>query len=277
MAANEKLVDLINRTKNGDREAMSQLTQVARDRLLPYIHRLTLNLDVAEDILQEVLLQILKSINELEKPGSFWNWIFKTAKGKVLHYYRDRRHETEINRKALKQGWDKCEDSSLTGYNFVLRKEVTEAVIESISKLSIYHRTVVALRCYENLPYSQIADVLGCKEINARILMLRAKKKMKKDLVRFGFGTEYLLMALGLFGAITAKGKTTYVSASLLNVGALAVMISALSSRIAMVLSLFITSIGVLVTTKSFYYVIGITFISLYILFWFTVANTYKS
>lgn len=280
MVKNEELIELINRTKDGDNESINKLTQLVGDRLLPYIHRLTLNIDVAQDILQEVHLHIIKSINELEQPESFWTWIFIIAKGKVLHHYRDRRRETEVNTRAFQERWNSYEDSSLTGYNFVLRKEMSEAVIQSIAQLSIYHRIVVALRCYENMPYSQIAEVLGCKEMYARVVFLRATKAMKKVLTRRGFSKEDLLLALGLFGTLTLKSEATsatYVSASMLSVGTLAVIISALSSRTAMVSTSLITFLGVLVTTKSFYYGLGIAIISLYILFLAAIANIYKN
>jgi len=280
MPDKEDLVELINRAQNGDRKAINQLSREAVDRLLPYIHRLTLNYDVAQDILQETLLHIVKSINELEQPERFWNWIFRMARGKVQHYYRDRSRENTIQMRAFREGFNRCEDSSLTGYNYVLRKELSEVVVQAIARLSIHHRTVVALRCYEDMSYSQIAEIMECKEMCARVLFHRAKASLRKTLTHSGFGKEHLVLALGLFGAITAKSEAasaaSYLSASVLNVGALAILVSALSSRAALGATSLAALFGTLVTTKSLLYGLGVVLFFLYVMFWFWLANLYR-
>lgn len=277
----EELVELVRRAQNGEREAVAGLSELAAERLLPYIHRLTLNYDAAEDILQETLLHLVKSLNDLKKPESFWCWLFRTAHGKVQHYFRDRGREKAVMMNTFKEGWKRSQDSKMTGYNYVIRKELAEIVIQVVSKLSINHRTVLALRCYEDMPYSEIAEVMNCKEMAARVLFYRAKNILRKDLGRRGFGREHLLLALGLFGTITAKSEavsaTSYVSASLLNVGVLAIIISTLSSRVGFIASSFVALFGFLLTTHSFYYVLAFAFLAFYILFWLWFANLYRS
>jgi len=277
----KELVELVRRAQRGEREAVAGLSELAAERLLPYIHRLTLNYDAAEDILQETLLHLVESLNDLKEPESFWCWIFRTAYGKTQHYFRDRSREKTIMMSTLKEGWNRCEDSSLTGYNYVIRKELAEIVIKVISKLSINHRTVLALRCYEDMPYSEIAKVMNCREMAARVSFYRAKSTLRKGLVRRGFGREHVLLALGLFGAITAKSEavsaTSCVSASLLNVGAMAIIISTLGSRASVIASSLAAFLGFLLTTHSFYYVLGFAFLTIYIMFWLWFANLYRT
>lgn len=277
----KELSELVCRAQDGEREAVARLSELAAERLSPYIHRLTLNYDVAQDILQETLLHIVKSLNDLKEPERFWSWIFRTAWGKVQHYFRDRSKEKSIMALEFREGWKRCEDSNLTGYDYVIRKELSQIVVQVVSRLSINHRTVLVLRCYENMSYSQIAEVLNCKEVYARVLFYRAKALLRQTLVRRGFGKEYLLLALSLFGAITAKSEaasaTSCITSSVLNVGALAVLISALSSRAAMVITSLATFLGILVTKQSFYYGLGVAFLVIYITFWVWLANIYRS
>ena len=276
----KELVELVCRAQDGDREAVARLSELAAERLLPYIHRLTLNYDVAQDILQEILLHLVKSLSDLKQQESFWSWIFRMARGKVQHYYRDRGREKDIMMRTFREGWNRCQDSNLTGYDYVLHKELSEIIVGVVGKLNINQRTVLALRCYEDMPYSQIAEVMKCKEMAARVLFYRAKRLMRKGLIRRGFSKEHLVLALGLFGAITAKSEavsaTSCVSASMLNVGALAVFISALSSRAAMAMTSLFTLFGVLATTKSFLFGLGIALLVIYIMFWVWLANLYS-
>ncbi len=276
----KELVELVCRGQGGDREAVAMLSELAAERLLPYIHRLTLNYDVAQDILQETLLHLVKSLGDLKQQESFWSWIFRMARGKVQHYYRDRSREKDIMMRTFREGWNRCQDSNLTGYDYVLRKELSEIIVHVVGKLNINQRTVLALRCYEDMPYSQIAEVMKCKEMAARVLFYRAKRLMRKGLIRRGFSKEHLMLALGLFGAITAKSEavsaTSCVTASMLNVGALAILISALSSRAAMATTSLFTLFGVLATTKSFLFGLGIALLVICIMFWVWLANLYS-
>jgi RNA polymerase sigma factor (sigma-70 family) len=276
----KELVELVRRAQGGEREAADRLSELAAERLGPYIHRLTLNDDAAEDILQETLLHLVESLKDLKEPESFWCWLFRTAHGKVRHHFRARGREKTIMMDTFKEGWGRCEDSKLTGYDYVIRKELAEVVIQVISKLSINHRTVLALRCYEDMPYSEIAEVMDCKEMAARVLFYRAKRMLRKGLVRRGFGKKYVLLALGLFGAITAKSEavsaTSCVSASVLNVGALAIIISTLCSRIGVIISSLAALCGFILTTYSFYYVVAFVLLMIYIMFWLWFANLYR-
>lgn len=277
----EELYELVRRAQNGEREAAARLSELAAERLEPYIHRLTLNRDAAEDILQETLLHLVESLRDLNEPKSFWCWLFRTAHGKVRHYFRDRSRERTITMNTFKEGWSRCEDSKQTGYDYVIRKELAELVIRVINKLSVNHRTVLALRCYEEMSYSEIAEVMNCKEMAARVLFYRAKKTLRKDLVRHGFDKKYLLLALGLFGAVTAKSEavsaTSCISASVLGVGTLAIIISTLSSRVGMIISSLVAFMGFLLTTHSFYYVLGFALLTIYIMFWLWFANLYRN
>ena len=58
-----------------------------------YIYRLTLNSDLAEDLKQETLLEVVRSIKQIRQPERFWGWLYRTALGKVQHHYRKQQKE----------------------------------------------------------------------------------------------------------------------------------------------------------------------------------------
>jgi RNA polymerase sigma-70 factor (ECF subfamily) len=276
----EDITGLVIRAQSGEKGAVDELSRAAAQRLMPYIYRLTLNYDAAEDILQETLLHMVKSLDDLKEPGSFWCWIFRTAYGKAQHYFRDRDRQKSISTDSFRRGWERCHDSAVTGYNYVIRKELAEIVVATVNKLNVNQRTVLALRCYEDMSYSQIGQVMNCKEMAARIMFYRAKMILKRDLVRRGFGKEHLLLALGLFGAITAKTEaasaTTYVTASVLDVGMAAVLLSTVVSRGCAIMASLAALFSYLVTTHSFYYAVGFGILSVYVMFWLWFANLYS-
>jgi len=274
------VIRLVKQAQCGDSEAMSQLSQQVAERVLPYIQGLTLNYDLAQDILQETLLELVKSLDRVESPESFWCWIYRQALGKVQHHFRDRSRQRSIVLRVASGLLGHATDESLSGLNYVMRMELSEIVLKAMDKLKIEYRNVLLLRCFENLSYAEIAQVLDCKELHARVLFFRAKRSLGRYLVRGGFGKEYLLAGLVLFRILTKPSEvssaTTLVSASVLEVDTFAAIISLASSKIGLLVTSLVTLFTVCATTKSFLYGIGILAFALYVLFWVWLANLYR-
>ena len=53
------------------------------------------------------------------------------------------------------------------------------------------------------LPYSEIADIMDCSRLTTQVLFYRAKRSLKQQLIRSGFGKGLLLTALGFFAQAT--------------------------------------------------------------------------
>jgi RNA polymerase sigma-70 factor (ECF subfamily) len=280
MQSKTGVIRLVKQAQCGDSEAMSQLSQQVADRVLPYIQGLTLNYDLAQDILQETLLELVKSLDRVKSPESFWCWIYRQALGKVQHHFRDRSRQRSIVLRVASGILGQSTDESLSGLNYVMRMELSEIVLKAMDKLKIEYRNVLLLRCFENLSYAEIAQVLDCKELHARVLFFRAKRSLGRYLVRGGFGKEYLLAGLVLFRILTKPSEvssaTTLVSASVLEVDTFAAIISLASSKIGLLVTSLVTLFTVCATTKSFLYGIGVLVFTLYVLFWVWLANLYR-
>jgi hypothetical protein len=89
----------------------------------------------------------------------------------------------------------------------VVGQELKEIVFAAMRNLKPEHRAVINMRCYDEMGYAEIAKTIGCSEFAAQMLFYRAKKSLKKQLSRRGFGKGSLLMALVLFGKITAPSE----------------------------------------------------------------------
>ncbi|MHC4432298.1 MAG: RNA polymerase sigma factor [Planctomycetota bacterium] len=76
------------------------------------------------------------------------------------------------------------------------------------------HKAVLVMRCYDGMTHSEIAESLGCSEFSTRMLFLRAKRALQRELSRNGFAKGSLLTALVLFGKITAPSKAAAAQVS---------------------------------------------------------------
>ena len=200
---------LIHHAQLGHQESIERLSEVVRERLFAYIYRLTLDSGLAQDLLQETILFMLQSLNQLENTDQFWNWLYRTALGKVQHYYRDlqRRKNLELSEAERLRIHQKVSVDFNDGLSELLRKELSDAVFKAMTRLKLKYRNILILHCFENLDYAQIAEVMNCSELRTRVLFFRAKNSLRRQLAVHGFGKHYFLIALALFGVVTASAK----------------------------------------------------------------------
>lgn len=243
---------------------MERLCEAARHRLFAYLYRLTLNNDLAQDLLQETLLKMVESIGDLEQPERFWGWLFRTALGHTQHYYRRLEREREIefaahSRRRLSEYIAGDHDDGLSR---AMRKELCETVVEVMGRLSLDHRSVLALRCYEQMSYAQIAEQMGCKELRARVLFFRARRALSRQLTRRGFARGLLVTGLGIFGILTAPADSASavgtVSAASLDVGLLAAFVGVAGTRAGAAVVLTIAGVTLTLTMEHLVYVAGV-------------------
>ncbi len=236
---------LVRQAQLGDRTSLDRLAEGARQRLYAYLYRLTLNHDLAQDLLQETLLKMVERIKELEHPEGYWNWLFRTALGNVQHYYRELAREqaiefSSVSRKRLSQYL--CEDQD-DGLNRAIRKELSETIVDAMTRLRLAYRNVLMLRCFEQMSFAEISEVMGCKELRARVLFYRARHSLGRQLSRRGLGKGLLVTALGVFGLLTAPAdgaSAGSVTAASLNVGVVAAVVgkAGTPSGVAMVVTI---------------------------------------
>jgi RNA polymerase sigma-70 factor, ECF subfamily len=225
--AKELTIQIIRQAQAGNRQCLSAVSEQAQHKIYTYIYRLTLDYHLTQDLTQETVLEMIKSLDQLELShiNGFWAWVFRTALGKVQHHFRPQgarrlAQKTTSDPAALESQIAK-HDSAM---NAIIRKEVCNAVMEAMKTIKLTYRNILVLRCFDNLSYGQIAVILGGSELQARLLFFRAKRSLKSQLERHGFKRDSLLSILSIFAGLTSgTGKKAVageiVSASSLETG----------------------------------------------------------
>jgi len=258
---------------------MGQLAEVAEPRLLTYIFRLTLSQDISEELCQKTLVKMVQSLKTLKNIDKFWYWLLRHAMGEVQHYYRDqkRRHQVEIealNREYFKQYVARNHHD---GLDQSARIELSETIYEAIAQLRFTYRNILVLRCYEELSFAEIAQLINCKEFGARVLFFRARHALRQHLSRNGFGKELLLTGLGFFGILTLSTKATTTACSVntasLNVGLAATLTGSLYTKMGIAI---VTSISAILAGITFQHVIVSVIVIVVILAGLVIAGLYS-
>lgn len=138
--------------------------------------RYTNNYHLAQDVLQESFVKILKNIDKYQATGSFSAWMKKI----VIN--------TALKKKTLKR-----EKFEKVGLEFTSEQEIqpdaydrlnTEEIIELINTLPDGYREVFNLSAIEGYPHKEIAELLNITESTSRTQLLKARKLLQTKLIK---------------------------------------------------------------------------------------------
>ncbi len=167
---------LIARAAAGDREAFGRLYEEHSIRVFRHAYFLTNDVSLAEDLTAQTFLKALEAIGRYEERGvPFIAWLLRITVNLAINY-----------KKALKNGIhaqlpDQLEDDDALGSpeTSCTMKSEGERVWAQVMQLPPEQRQVIVMRFMEDLPYSDVAAVLG-KSIGAvRVIQFRALNNLR--------------------------------------------------------------------------------------------------
>ena len=166
------------------REAdFKKVYQEYHPRVLKYITRLTGNFE-AEDITQEVFEKISRGLKGFKGESKLSTWIYRIATNMALDKLRSSSFKRKTNELSDSEQdrnvWTSQKNPPVDQQ--LIRKEMSECVIEHTDKLSSDHKTVILLKEIEGFSNKEIADILHISLETVKIRLHRAREKLKKIL-----------------------------------------------------------------------------------------------
>ncbi|UCD49712.1 MAG: RNA polymerase sigma factor [Phycisphaerales bacterium] len=177
-------IQILAEAQSGSQAGMGRLATLVWDRLYPFVLRITLNQDATEDILQETLLAMIRRVESLRDRSRFWPWMYRIAWNKTQDTFRRRRLQSSAENSLLR-ALEQARGAQPEGGNLLdakIRAEMLQRVAAEVKQLHPAHRDIVELRCYEQLPYSEIASRTQTTPQKARVQFHRAKQSLKTHL-----------------------------------------------------------------------------------------------
>jgi len=135
----------------------------------------TLTAEDCQDLAQEILLQVWRSLAQFQGRASASTWSYRVALNTALNW-----HRKEHRRQARQQSLLEAEDLPVTGLDSaqqLYQREVVERLYAVIRQLPKADAALVLLYL-DDLSYRQMAEVLGISESNVGVKLNRAKKAL---------------------------------------------------------------------------------------------------
>jgi len=179
----EEIKELVLMSQNKDKDAFSKLFDFYYDKIIKYVFRRTLDVEYSKDITSNVFLKALDNIESFKwRNGeySFDGWIFKIATNEINQYFRKQNRyklviddpnlffDLKDNKNISKEIEKKFDNDK---YFLILSK--------AIKKLKPIYQDILHLRYFEEMPYSEISQILKKNESTIRVYSKRAIKELE--------------------------------------------------------------------------------------------------
>ncbi len=169
--------DLVIRARAGDETAFEDLIAARLDRLYATARLILHDRSLAEDAVQETMINTWRDLPSLRDPERFDGWLRRILTHACLNLARRSRH----TKSGLELGPDAVTTADIAG-GVVERDALDRAFIT----LSIEHRAVIVLRHYLNRSVPEIAGTLGLPLGTAKSRLSRAEAALRSALVADG-------------------------------------------------------------------------------------------
>lgn len=162
------------KVKEGQIGYLSELFEANHVALFNFYLRMGLNRALSEDLVQETFMRVLAYRTSFMAQTTFKAWFYRIARNVVADHFRkmsNQDHYEEIEERHLE-----VEETLVDS----LEKETQQdAFDKALSKLPLEQREIIVLSRFQQLSYTEIADMLNCNINTLKTRMRAAIEKLK--------------------------------------------------------------------------------------------------
>lgn len=179
-------VALIERLKAGDEAAFKELVLTHQDIVYNTALGVVQNAADAEDVAQEVFIQVYRSIHQFKGESKLSTWLYRIATTRALDLLRSKKSKKRFGLLLRFLGEDNEPVYDVPDFNhpgvILDKKENAAKLWKAIKLLPHNQKAAFVLHKLEDLSYQQISEVLKTTVPAVESLMHRAKQNLRKSL-----------------------------------------------------------------------------------------------
>lgn len=167
-------IELFEKVQKRDPRAFDELMRHYSPALYNFILRIVANAEDAQDILQDTFVRVWEKSHQFRGASSVKTWIYKIALNlSYSHLKRRNRWSYTVveDMKTLISGSNPAED-----VDRIFNSELLKA---SLEVLTPRQRAVVMGRIYEDLPFAEVSEAVGCSVNAAKVHFHEGKKRIE--------------------------------------------------------------------------------------------------
>lgn len=168
---------LIEECLEGNKDSFSQLVSRYKKLVYSVVCKFTRDVEEAEDMSQEVLIKIYKSLGKYNPEYKFSTWTVKVATNICLDFTRKKKLDS-----ISIDEYDNMITDDNTPEDMLLKKEKVMFIRSAIDSLPEIYRTPIVLYHHKGMSYNEIAIALGKPISIVKNRIFRARITLKESL-----------------------------------------------------------------------------------------------
>lgn len=164
-----------------DRELFKEIYEENFQYVYSFIYaRLSGKVESVEDLVQNVFISAMNSMNSFKGKSSYRTWLCSIARHKIIDYYRK-----EISNASIEYIDDLSDiENNEHIENIVINKELKTVVIKVLLTLPPVYKYAIILKYVDNYSVKEIADILEKTPKSIDGILQRGKLKFKNEFLK---------------------------------------------------------------------------------------------
>jgi RNA polymerase sigma factor (sigma-70 family) len=179
-------IELIQGLRNGDETAFKYLVDTYQDRIFNTAIGIVQNAGDAEDVAQEVFIQVFRSIHQFKGDSKLSTWLYRITTTRALDLLRSRKSKKRFGLMQRLFGDGNEPIYEVPDFNHpgiaLEKKEDAARLFKAIRQLPDNQKTAFTLHKLEDLSYKEVSEVMKTSVPAVESLMHRAKLNLRKIL-----------------------------------------------------------------------------------------------
>jgi RNA polymerase sigma-70 factor (ECF subfamily) len=172
---------LVDRVREGDKQAFDLLVAKYQRRLMRLLSRIVHDPAEAEDVVQETFIKAYRALRHFRGDSAFYTWLYRIGINTAKNFLATQGRRTPTSTDADSEQAEAFNDGEHlrdinTPESMLASKQIAQTVNAAMDALPVDLRTAIALREIEGLSYEEISDIMACPIGTVRSRIFRARE-----------------------------------------------------------------------------------------------------
>jgi RNA polymerase sigma-70 factor (ECF subfamily) len=181
--------ELVVQLQRGEEAAFKKLVDDYQVMVYNAALGIVQNEDDADDITQEVFIQVFRSVSSFKGDSKFSTWLYRIAIGKALDHEKKKKRKKRFGFVQSLFGGNEDVDIQVAEFEHpgvkMEKKERANELFNALKQIPEKQRTAFTLHKLEGQSYQEIAEIMNTTLYAVESLMGRAKANLRKELKKY--------------------------------------------------------------------------------------------